>query len=112
MGVIKGINLGVIFLMELAVLAAAGLWGFTFRPQLIWRLLLGLGGPAVLIVLWGMFGAPTASHKLHGAARVVFELGWFGTGVVALAAAGYLTRAVVFAVIGIVSKTLAVVWHQ
>ncbi|NUP31289.1 MAG: YrdB family protein [Streptomycetaceae bacterium] len=108
----KGINLGVIFLMELAVLAATGLWGYTFRPQLIWRLLLGLGGPAVLIVLWGMFGAPTASHKLHGAARVVFELGWFGTGVVALAAAGYLTRAVAFAVIGIVSKTLAVVWHQ
>lgn len=112
MGVVKGINLGVIFLMEVAVLAAAGLWGFTFRPQLIWRLLLGLGGPAVLIVLWGMFGAPTASHKLHGAARVVFELGWFGTGVVALVAAGYLTRAVAFAVIGIVSKTLAVVWHQ
>lgn len=112
MGVLKGINLGVIFLLELAVLGSVGLWGFTLRTAVGWKWLLGLGGPAVLIVLWGLFGAPTAAHKVHGAVRVLFELGWFGVGVAALAAAGYLTQAAVFAAVGVVSKVLAVVWHQ
>ncbi|MDI2130297.1 YrdB family protein [Yinghuangia seranimata] len=110
--VVKGANLAVVFLLELAALAGVGTWGFTTRDGLGARLLAGLGGPAVLIVLWALFGAPDATYKVHGAVRVAFELGWFGIGVAAFAAAGYVTQATVFAVTFAVSKTLAVVWHQ
>ncbi|WP_327092148.1 YrdB family protein [Nonomuraea sp. NBC_01738] len=108
----KALNLVVIFLLELAVLAAVGLWGFTARPALAWRLLLGLGGPAVMIALWWFFGAPGATHQLHGPARAAFELAWFGTGAAALTAAGFTTWALTFCAVFAVSKTLAIIWQQ
>ncbi|MET7688236.1 DUF2568 domain-containing protein [Streptomyces sp. NPDC005483] len=38
--------------------------------------------------MWGLFGSPRARFKLRGAARVAFEVLWFGAGVVLLYAAG------------------------
>ncbi|MFD8219151.1 DUF2568 domain-containing protein [Streptomyces sp. NPDC059697] len=39
----------------------------------------GAGGGRIA-VRWGQFAAPTADHPLHGAARAVFEICWFGAG--------------------------------
>ncbi|MCF2532484.1 YrdB family protein [Yinghuangia soli] len=101
----------VVFLAELAVLGAVGRWGFTARPEPAWKLVLGIGGPAVMIALWALFGAPTAAYKVHGVARVAFELAWFGTGVTAVAVTGYLTAAVAFGATIILAKALAALWH-
>ncbi|GAA3821647.1 YrdB family protein [Streptomyces coacervatus] len=108
----KAANLGVLFLIELGALAAVGYWGFTrdVATPLAW--LLGLGAPAVLIVLWALFGSQKASHKTRGAVRVGFELLWFGAGVAALLAAGAAGWAIAFAAVCAVSKTLAVIWRQ
>jgi hypothetical protein len=40
--------------------------------------------PAVLIAVWALFGAPTAIHPPHGAARVVLDIRWYGGGATAL----------------------------
>lgn len=108
----KAANLGVLFLIELGALVAVGHWGFTrdLATPVVW--LLGLGAPAVLIVLWALFGSQKASYKTRGAGRVAFELVWFGAGVAALILAGAYDWALVFAVVCGVSKTLAVIWRQ
>ncbi|SHI25594.1 YrdB family protein [Streptomyces sp. 3214.6] len=112
MKAIKAANLGVLFLIELGALVAVSYWGFTrdVAAPLAW--LLGLGAPAVLIVLWALFGSQKASYKTRGAVRVGFELLWFGAGVAALFAAGAMAWAIAFAAVCAVSKTLAVIWRQ
>lgn len=108
----KSLNLLIVFLSELAVIGAVATWGFTLGTGWTLRLLTGIGGPALMIVLWWLFGAPHAPHKVHGAVRVLFETGWFGAGAVALALAGYAVPALVLALVMAASKALAVAWHQ
>ncbi|MFE1316777.1 YrdB family protein [Kitasatospora phosalacinea] len=80
------------FVAELAVYAAVARWGWSLplrglRPRRPWRtpvrLLLACAAVVGLAVLWGWFAAPTADRPLHGAARVVFEVCWFGAGAAA-----------------------------
>lgn len=108
----KAANLGVLFLVELGALAGAAYWGFTrdVATPLAW--LLGLAAPALLIVLWALFGAQKARYPQHGAARVGFEALWFGAGVLAFLAAGAPVWALALAVLVVVSKSLAVKWGQ
>lgn len=74
------------FLLELGVYTAAGWWGFTRRAPLVLRLLLASALVVLFAVVWGLFGAPSAVYPLHGAARAVLELCWFGAGTAAWAA--------------------------
>ncbi|MEU9169055.1 YrdB family protein [Streptomyces sp. NPDC048420] len=106
----KAANLGVLFLIELGALAGAAYWGFTLDVTASW--LPGLAAPAVLIVLWALFGSPRAKYKASGAGRVGFEVLWFGAGAVALFAAGAHVWAFAFALVCAMSKTLAVNWGQ
>ncbi|MGW7256350.1 YrdB family protein [Streptomyces sp. NPDC054834] len=108
----KAANLGVLFLIELGALAAAAYWGFTLDVAAPLAWLLGTGAPAVLVLLWALFGSQKAAYKTRGAVRVGFELLWFGAGVTALFLAGAADQAVVFALVCLLSKTLAVVWEQ
>ncbi|MFF4014043.1 YrdB family protein [Streptomyces sp. NPDC001843] len=108
----KPANLGVLFLIELGALAAVAYWGFTLDVATPFAWLLGFAAPAVLITLWVLFGSPKATYKTRGAARVGFEVVWFGAGVAALALAGAWGWAVAFALVCLLSKTLAVVWGQ
>ena len=106
----KAANSGVLFLIELGALAGAAYWGFTQDVGASW--LLGLAAPAVLVTLWALFGSPRAKYRTSGAARVGFELVWFGAGALALFAAGAHVWAFAFAAVCVVSKTLAVAWSQ
>lgn len=108
----KFANLALAFALELAVLFSVGLWGFSLSPKLGIKLAAGLGGPLLFIVLWALFGSPRAPMGLHGFARVVFEIVWFGLGVVALAAAGRTVPAIVFGVLLVLNKVLVQIWHQ
>ncbi|MDJ0347512.1 YrdB family protein [Streptomyces sp. H10-C2] len=74
------------FLLEIGVYAVAGWWGFTRRVPLVLRLLLASGLVILFALVWGLFGAPSAAHPLHGAARAALELCWFGAGTAAWAA--------------------------
>ncbi|MFF4185456.1 YrdB family protein [Streptomyces sp. NPDC001691] len=112
MKTLKPLNLLLIFLLELAVLAAACSWGFARDARWLVRILLGVGAPAALAVVWGLCGAPDARYKTRGAVRVLFEVAWFGSGAAALAAVGWTGAALVFAVVAVVSKALAVLWRQ
>lgn len=109
---VKGVNLALLFLLELAALLAVGYWGIVVGPNLALKLVAAIGGPAVLVVAWALFGARKARFRARGAARFVFELVWFGAAVVALFAAGRVVLAAVLGAVCVVSKALAWAWHQ
>jgi hypothetical protein len=85
---IRTINLGLAFLLELAVLFAVGHWGLTLSQGWPVRSLAGLGGALLMAVLWGVFAAPKAIVPLRGVPDVAFRLAWFGVGAGAFWAAG------------------------
>ena len=91
--------LAIAFVLELAALLAAGYAGFTLPDAVATRIVVGLGAPLLLAVLWGVFAAPRASRPLHGAANVAFQIAWFGAGVAALAITGRTAAAIALAIV-------------
>ncbi|MBE3010014.1 YrdB family protein [Microbispora sp. NEAU-D428] len=111
--VAKGMIPAVQFFLELGVLISLAYWGFTLQANVLVKILLGLGGPAVFATLWGLFMAGgKAPHQLHGIARAAFEVVWFGAGAAALAASGLVTAGVVFAVAYVVDGVLRLLTDQ
>ncbi|MGW5367392.1 DUF2568 domain-containing protein [Streptomyces sp. NPDC004009] len=101
----KAVNLVVLFLLELVVLGAVLYWGITRGGAT--GFLLGIVGAGLLAELWGLLASPRARFKLHGTARLVFEVLWFGAGAAALYAAGAHAWAAVLALVCVASKCLA-----
>jgi len=109
---LKGINLGVAFLLELGVLAALGYWGFTVGPNTFLKFVLGLGAPALAIVVWAIFGAPKSSTQLQGVAYLALQAVLFGGGALALFVSGQRGLGIAFALIALVNSTAAAIWRQ
>jgi hypothetical protein len=99
-------NAALAFVLELVVYAAACYWGFASHHTWPARLGLGIGAPLLLIVVWALFGAPTALHAVHGPGRVVLELVWFGAGAAAIAASLGRRATVVFVAVYLVSTAI------
>jgi hypothetical protein len=89
-------NLGLRFLLELALLGAVGYWGFSEFDGVV-AVLVGLGAPLVVAFVWGTFMSPKAARPVFDPVRIVLELVLFGAGVAALAAAERTTLAIVLA---------------
>ncbi|WMF04626.1 YrdB family protein [Micromonospora robiginosa] len=85
----KGALRGLIFLLELALLSAAGLWGFTLDAGWPVRLLAGLGAPVALAVAWGAFCSPRAAVALPAPAKLGVQAACFLAGGVLLTLAGH-----------------------
>lgn len=108
----KSLNLGLRFLLELCALGAAGYWGFTLQRGLALRVLLGIGAPLVLAVVWGTLGSPKAAVKLAAPLHLLLEVVVFGAGAVALYAAKQPRLALVYAVVVVANRVLMYVWGQ
>lgn len=110
--IIKNANLALAFFLELGVLAALGYWGFQTGQGTIARIALGIGAPAVAVVVWGLFGSPQAMWHLDGIFRMLLEVVFFGSAAVALFAAGQHVLGVAFALVFILNTVLASVLGQ
>ncbi|MFD4942888.1 YrdB family protein [Streptomyces sp. NPDC058239] len=95
------------FVVELVALAALGRWGFATGDGTAARLLLGLGTPAVAIVLWGMFAAPRARFRPPLAGVLLVKAVVLGGGVYAVHAVGHPVAAVFFGFVVVVNTALA-----
>ncbi len=102
----KAALLALIFLLELALLVAAGWWGFTLDAGWPVRLLAGLGAPLVIAVVWGLFCSPKASVSLPAPAKLSVQAACFVTGGLLLALAGRPVFGVVLVALWAVDKTL------
>jgi Protein of unknown function (DUF2568) len=108
---VRQLNLALKFLLELAALAAFGLWGASIANGAT-AVLLAIALPAVAASLWGMFAAPTARHRLPLRPRVRFELAVFGFATVALWRVGLATWAAAFAATSLVNALLLTAFDQ
>jgi hypothetical protein len=109
---LKTINLGVAFLLELAMLAAFAYWGLQTDASLPLRVVLGIGVPLLAALIWARFMAPKSARRLTGTRYLLLKFILFGLAAIALAVAGQSTLAVVFVVVAVINQLLLVVWKQ
>lgn len=102
----KGLFLGIIFLCELAALAAYGYWGYRLEAPLIARVALLLALPIGVALVWGLFLAPKAQYPVPGGVRLLLKTLVFGCAAAALYAAGRPRLAAIFGVCVVVSHAM------
>jgi len=100
------------FLLEIAALIALGYWGFTTGQTLLTKILLSLGAPLLIGLIWSRFGSPGAATPLSGLSRRLVAIAIFGLAVLGLAAADQRSLAITFAMIFSVNRLLMAVWRQ
>ncbi|HEU0002873.1 MAG TPA: YrdB family protein [Ktedonobacteraceae bacterium] len=110
--ILKNANLGLAFLLELGVLAALAFWGFSTGSGAFAKIALGIGFPALAIVVWALFGSPQATWHLNGIWRLLLQIVFFGSAAVDLYAAGQRVWGVVFALLFVLNTTLVYAWGQ
>src|SRR5215204_4702687 len=105
----RGANLVLRFLLELSALAATAYWGFSTTSG-VTQWVLGLGAPALVAVVWGLFVSPKAKVELPRRTQFAIELLVFAAAAAALAAASQPVLAILLGVLALVSGTLNYVW--
>ena len=93
------VNEGLAFLLELVALAGLGSWGFHVGGSLAVHVGLGIGAPAVMIVIWMMFCAPRAKVRLPIAGLIALRTLILLAASAAMDAAGWHVVAVVVAIL-------------
>ena len=88
--VVAAANLGLRFLLELALLAAFAYWGWT-EGEGLWRWVLVLVAPLAAAALWGKYLAPKSDARVEDPWRLAVELVTFGGATAALFRAGATT---------------------
>lgn len=112
MSILKSLNLLVRFLLELCMLAAVGYWGLSIQSSWAMKIILGIGLPILLIVIWSLFVAPRAVYPLRGISHVVLSLILLDSGAAALFASGKASMGWIYIAILIVNQVLLIVWKQ
>ncbi|MGO4534537.1 YrdB family protein [Leifsonia sp. 2MCAF36] len=90
------------FVLELFAIVSLGLWGFLAWP-LPWNIVVGIGAPAIAILLWALFRSPRAVLHVDPFVKAVVEVVVFGSAAFAWWSLGQPIVAIVFAVIATVS---------
>jgi hypothetical protein len=93
----KNLNLLFRFILELLVLVALFLLGMSVSDSLPIQLLLALGLPVAVMVVWGLFVSPRASRRLEDPTRLGIELVIWAVGALAFGIAVSWLVALLFA---------------
>ena len=104
-------NLGLRFLLELALLGALAVWGFSLDSTWL-SVVAGIGAPVIAAGVWGLWIAPKSERRLTDPSRLALELLLFAAAAVALAAAGRTALAAAFVALVLVQEVLMQLWHQ
>ncbi|MEO2078026.1 MAG: YrdB family protein [Bacillus sp. (in: firmicutes)] len=112
MEALKAINLGIRFILEIAVLTILGYWGFHVSQSTVINILLGIGTPLLAAVIWGMFGAPKAPYTLSGLPFLMLEIAIFGLPVIILFYLDKHTLGFVYGLVTVINLVLMKIWNQ
>jgi Protein of unknown function (DUF2568) len=93
-------------LIELFAFVTLGIWGFVAFPLPWPGVLIGLGAPALAILLWALFVSPKAVFHIDPFGQALVEIAVFSAAAIALWMLGQPVVAVVFAVVAAVSGIL------
>jgi hypothetical protein len=110
--VLRPANRGLRFLLEVFALLAIAYWGFDTGGSLPVGIALGLAAPAVVAVVWGVFGSPRAAVPVSDRWRLLLEGLVFGTAAAGLYAVGQPILAGLFAALVVGNHTLMQLWEQ
>jgi hypothetical protein len=110
--ILKIINTGLAFFLELAMLAALGYWGFYGDKNVSAKWMLGISLPLLAAVVWGMFLAPKAVYRLNSITGNLLSLILFLLAATALLYTQHPILAMVFASIAVVNRILILLWRQ
>jgi hypothetical protein len=112
MEILKAVNAGLAFLLELAMLASFGYWGFQGEKSIWIKWGLGIGTPLAVAILWGLLLAPKANQRLNILWGTLLSLGLFCLAALALYQTDHPALAFTLAVIAIVNRILVLLWRQ
>jgi hypothetical protein len=112
MTLLQNLNLALRFSLEICGLIALGYWGFHTGNGKLLKVLLGIGTPLFIAVIWGVFGSPKAVYKVSMPLQLVLELLVFGLPAIALYFAGKPQLAWIYAIIVIINRLLMFMWKQ
>jgi len=109
---LKGVNLVVMFGLELAMLGSFGLWGYQVDPGgwVGWALAVGL--PVAGALVWGRWFAPRSARRLTLVPGVLLSLALFVLAALALVVAGQPVAGALLAVVAVANRGLALFWRQ
>ena len=110
--ILKGLNTGLAFLLELAMLVAFRYWGFHGEKSILVKWLMGLGLPIVAVIVWGIFLAPQSTFRLRTIPDNLLSLLLFLLAATALLETGHVILAITFASIAVLNRIWIVVWKQ
>jgi hypothetical protein len=101
------VNEALAFLLELAAFGAMAWWGFRTGGNVALHLLLGIGTPALAVVLWSLVAAPKARFKVPLPVVLLVKAVVFAGAALCLYGVGHHALALVFAVVALVNTALA-----
>ena len=101
---LRSSNLLLAFLLELAMLAAFCVAGWTLGHGTLIKAGLAIGAPVVAIILWALYAAPRAGkRRLKMPALMIFKAVMMGLAVIAWFLAGVPLVATIFAVLAAIN---------
>ena len=106
------LNLAFRFILELLALVALFLWGLQASDSLPLQLLAGLGAPALVMAVWGLFVAPKASRRLADPVRLAVELAIWALGALAFGLVVGPIVGIMFGAAVLISLALMFTWGQ
>jgi hypothetical protein len=99
------------FALELCALAALAYWGFSTGDGL-GKILLGLGVPLLVVLVWGTFGSPGAPFRAAAPLRLALLAVIFGWAVIGLWQTGHQVLALLLAAAAVLNTALLRVLGQ
>ena len=99
----RGANLGLRFLLELATLGALGWWGVDTGGSTVAKVVLGIGLPLIVAIVWGRFISPKASVNVSRPMWLTLQALIFGIAALALASVWSVWAGVAFAIVVVVN---------
>lgn len=110
--ILKNINLGLRFILELCLIFTLGFIGSHASDSIFLKWLLAILLPLSASLIWGTLIAPKAAHLLDRPQRVIVELLLFGIAIALLCVTGYAMAGIVLAIAVLVNEVLLITWKQ
>lgn len=108
----KDLNLFIRFLLELMALYAYGYAGFSYGKGFFMKMLLSIGMPMIVALIWGIFISPKAVLPIRGLGQICLEVLIFGTAVVFLFGLGQHRISLLLGGLYIVNRLFMIWWKQ
>lgn len=99
MRILLGLNAGLAFLLELALLVVAVTIGLLLPGPLAVRIVVAILLPVIVVAIWARWMAPRSVRRLRPGGRLIVQTALFAVGVLGLAIVGQVVPAMFFAVL-------------